>query len=643
MSAANISISINAKDHASQVMRGLAVSTSKMAGGVKNDMQKLSGIFAATFAGLTTGAGLVGGALLTAGGSVQKMEASLVTAFQGSEEAANQAYSTIENFAKTTPFQLQEVLTGFLKLKNMGLTPSEEALRAYGDTASSMGKSLNDMVEAVADATTGEFERLKEFGIRSQKEGERVTFTFQGVATEVGMSADEIENYLINLGEVNFSGGMKRQSQTLMGQFSTLKDNVTNTFAQISKDSGLLNIATGVLEELNIAFADLDLDSLKNDFQEMTKVIAPFIDEIALIGGIVATVTALSVVVTALSAGFAILSSPLVLVTGFLVAIGLVAKTIFDRFDEISTFVQSNFAPELETLSIIGESVKEVFDGMVAIARPLFGILMIIGTTIASLVVEAFHQLRGPANDMIQAFAGLFEVIGTILMPVIIGLAAIFTAVLLPIIILVANIFIQQFRNMMQFITAGVDIIAGILNVFAGVFEGIFTGNWGRVIEGFKKIGSGLISFVKAMIERVTQPFRVIISSIKSVFRSIDFLAIARGWIDSLVSGISGAAGRIGSVVSNILPNPIKSISNLIPKFATGGDFMTTGPQLIMVGDNPGGQERVTVTPTSSPNINGPRGGSGGSVNITNNYNIQNRSDAEFEARRTAQLISLYS
>jgi hypothetical protein len=43
--------------------------------------------------------------------------------------------------------------------------------------------------------------------------------------------------------------------------------------------------------------------------------------------------------------------------------------------------------------------------------------------------------------------------------------------------------------------------------------------------------------------------------------------------------------------------------------FARGGDFVTSGPQSIMVGDNPGGRERVSVTPLSSPNFDGPQGG----------------------------------
>ena len=36
-----------------------------------------------------------------------------------------------------------------------------------------------------------------------------------------------------------------------------------------------------------------------------------------------------------------------------------------------------------------------------------------------------------------------------------------------------------------------------------------------------------------------------------------------------------------------------------IPKFAEGGEFVTNGPQLIMVGDNPSGREHVAITPLS--------------------------------------------
>jgi hypothetical protein len=43
-----------------------------------------------------------------------------------------------------------------------------------------------------------------------------------------------------------------------------------------------------------------------------------------------------------------------------------------------------------------------------------------------------------------------------------------------------------------------------------------------------------------------------------------------------------------------------------LPALAEGGEFMTNGPQYVLVGDNPGGRELVQATPLSSPNINGP-------------------------------------
>jgi hypothetical protein len=62
-------------------------------------------------------------------------------------------------------------------------------------------------------------------------------------------------------------------------------------------------------------------------------------------------------------------------------------------------------------------------------------------------------------------------------------------------------------------------------------------------------------------------------------------------------------------------PTPI--IPTVRPKgAAAGADFITSGPQTMIVGDNPGGRERVQVTPIGSPNLYGPGGGEGIVINI---------------------------
>lgn len=161
-----------------------------------------------------------------------KLNAGLLTA-TGSAEDAKIAFGAIEDFATRTPFSLSETTSAFVKMVNYGLQPSERALRSYGNTASALGKDVIQMVEAVADAQTGEFERLKEFGVKTRQQGDQVTFTFRGVSTTVGKTSKEIQDYLINLGETNFSDAMANRMDTLDGKLSNLGDAWDKTFREI--------------------------------------------------------------------------------------------------------------------------------------------------------------------------------------------------------------------------------------------------------------------------------------------------------------------------------------------------------------------------------------------------------------------------
>ena len=167
----------------------------------------------------------------------QSLEASLKT-FTGSAEIAGKAFGILQEFAAQTPFSLQEVVTGFNRLISVGLNPSITALEAFGNIASGTGKTLIQFVEAAADAAVGEFERLKEFGIKARTEGDKVTFTFKGVETEVKKNATAISDYLIGLGQTEFGGAIAEQSKTLRGAFSNLGDSFSKFAKQIG-DAGL--------------------------------------------------------------------------------------------------------------------------------------------------------------------------------------------------------------------------------------------------------------------------------------------------------------------------------------------------------------------------------------------------------------------
>lgn len=219
---------------------------SKFGGGFRSISTKISGLSGSAMsatpviAGLAASVGSLVATYLTlekvvnAQRTFDKQIAGLETATKSAENA-KEAYAALSKFAVETPYGMDQAVEGFTKLVNLGLTPSERALRSYGNTASAMGKDLMQFIEAVADASTGEFERLKEFGIKASKQGEQVSFTFQGTTTKVKNNAKEIEEYLTKLGENEFAGAMAKRMDSLDGSFANLEDSWSSLYLAISQ------------------------------------------------------------------------------------------------------------------------------------------------------------------------------------------------------------------------------------------------------------------------------------------------------------------------------------------------------------------------------------------------------------------------
>lgn len=186
----------------------------------------------------------------------ERLSGSLKTV-TGSAKEAQKAFTLIEDFATSTPFQLDEIVDSFIRLMAMGLEPSMEALTSYGNTASAFGKNILEFVSAVTSATVGEFERLKTFGIKAKVEGERVKFIFQGVTTEVGKNAAEIENYLRSIGTINFGGAMAEQMNTMGGTMSNIEDALAKVARTIG-ENGLNKAIKEVLDQFNNLISGTD-------------------------------------------------------------------------------------------------------------------------------------------------------------------------------------------------------------------------------------------------------------------------------------------------------------------------------------------------------------------------------------------------
>ena len=226
------------------------------------------------------GAYFGGGALLRgAGGFVgtasqlETLETTLGT-IEGSSEKARASMGWINRFATTTPFQIDQVADSFVKLRAYGMDPTNGLLRTLGDTASAMGKDVMQAVEAIADAVTGENERLKEFGIKAKTKGDTITYEYTAddqtkTATANARDRAEIQRVLAGIMDSRFGGAMEDRMSTFSGMVSNLGDQWFR-FERMVMESGpfemLKGRLRGVLDRIDAMAESGELQKLAERF-----------------------------------------------------------------------------------------------------------------------------------------------------------------------------------------------------------------------------------------------------------------------------------------------------------------------------------------------------------------------------------------
>jgi hypothetical protein len=249
MATAELKVRIDAET--GRLKKGLQDANSGLTGFAKNT-SALMGTVAASIAGAFSVGAVIGFTkeVFNATAQFQKFEAVLGNTL-GSSALAGLKLKEIQEFAAKTPFGVNELTNSFVKLANQGFKPTGDQMRLLGDLASSTGKSFDQLSEAIIDAQVGEFERLKEFGIRAQDAGDKVIFTFKGIQTQVDKSSSSIREYITSLGNAEgVSGSMAVISETLTGKISNLGDSWDQMLISIGNNtSGVFSSVIGAVAQ----------------------------------------------------------------------------------------------------------------------------------------------------------------------------------------------------------------------------------------------------------------------------------------------------------------------------------------------------------------------------------------------------------
>lgn len=476
-----------------------------------------------------TGVAVAGaGVIALLGGAVAKMESmqvALKTAFGGDESSAKQAFDTISEFATKTPYQMEEVMSSFLKLKNMGLDPSIEALTSYGNTASSMGKGLNEMIEAVADAATGEFERLKEFGIKASKNGDEIKFTFKGVETSIKNDSESIQQYLLNIGNVDFAGGMEAQSQTLGGMFSTLKDNLFLFSAQLGEPlKAPLKELMGIFDE----FSQKILKFVENN-PELAKTGAYFLLIGTALAGVVGPMLLIIGLLPAIAAGFALVFSGVGLVAGAILALIAVGGYLLTHWDDLK-----------EAVKVVWPVIKDMITSSLDFINSYLEMFIMdikfkwheFWTWVGAFLSEVWYNMTTSISTSLTSIKTFFMITWM-------G---------------IKEFFFLMLTGMRDYVTTTFDSIVAIIISYYEAVKQAFQGMW-----------DGAVSIVTGAVDTV-------VGTIKSMLNGIISM------INKAISGIN----KLSAAASKVPGVSIPSIPS-IPMLAEGG--IVTRPTMAVIGE----------------------------------------------------------
>ena len=213
---------------------------------------------------------------------------------EGNSKVAQKSMQWIQDFAAKTPYQLDQVTESFIKLRAYGLNAQKD-LVWLGNTASAMGKPLNQAVEAIADAVNGEFERLKEFGVKGYQQGNKAALQWTTRSGEVKNIVIEnnskiIESTLKAIWNSKYAGAMQEQSLTWNGILSTMQGN-WEIFKNNIMKAGLFDYLKAIVMVVGDYFKEATDNSGKNAKQWANVMISYIKNIITAVGGLIDSFT----------------------------------------------------------------------------------------------------------------------------------------------------------------------------------------------------------------------------------------------------------------------------------------------------------------------------------------------------------------
>lgn len=355
---------------------------------------------------VTTPLAILGGIALKTAANFEKQQVAFETML-GSAEKAKVLLKDIVDFSAKTPFQLPGLATAATRLLGFGIEADKvvDTLRNLGNVAQGDQARLDRLtlafgkLKAKGKATLEELNMFLEAGVPILDElagmYDTTTQEMFKMINEGKIGFEDVNQAIINLstGTGMFAGMLEKQSQTLGGMLSTLKDNFSLLGMEIMQTvMPQIKKFTEKVMKLVEWFRDLD--------ERTKKIIITIVGIAAAIGPVLLIIGQAVKVIGFLKIAFAALNvvmsaNPILAVVAAVAALVVIGILVYKNWDKVSRFL-------IEAWNKLKEIALKVFTGIKLAVLKSFEAILIGIKKIADIFMPKMGEKIGNVLDRLE-------------------------------------------------------------------------------------------------------------------------------------------------------------------------------------------------------------------------------------------------
>ena len=541
-----LSLVVSAKDRSSQTIaaveskiESLREKVESVSDRMKSFGEGMQGIGTKMSAAISLPIIGIGAAALKAAADQEQLQIAFTTML-GSGEKAQKMLDDLARFSAETPFEMPQVQAAAKQLLAFGVSADdiEPTLRQLGDVAAGVGAPIGDLAYLFGTASasgrlmTADINQFATRGIPIIDSLATVlgvaTSEVRDMAAEGLITSDHMKQaFVVMTSEGSkFGGMMAAQSASLLGMWSTLKDNLTITLQQVGteiiKALDLNTVVAGALE--TVGELRVKLIEFIQVNPELTKMGLLFAGIATAIGPLLVGLGFIVTQVSALGPVIAALTGPIGLVVLGVAALATAFATDFMGIRTATMPVINEIIAGAQNMALgfgnIPQKLSEIVAG-VATLEPVKATIQTITTAFAQFTASIGENFGSGSSFNAEMFAKLETVFAnlkatlTTLQPALMMVGAILGGV----VILALNTFASALANVadvampiLDQIVSTLELVSGTLSGVATVAVGVSTGDWTLAWSGMQTVFTSFYTYFSTTAENIKSIMAAIVT-----------------------------------------------------------------------------------------------------------------------------------